>query len=159
MTTISAVTTQDDINSPSQLSIEAIQNYQIIYRWIITTSMSDDCQLTLLGIIIALKSIPSSERWTIIADNEAFIRIGEWIIEGVEGNVLKEDVEAFHKQQEPWCRLFDVLPKAVSFHYRSAPLRSANVQGTEAADTLALASELLSDKTPIIIQLIPGDVP
>jgi len=145
MTTLSITINRRHLQSGGQLSIHLKQGNRVNYFDIAATGM-DDYQLTLLGIIIALKPISHGEPLTITTDNEVVATTGQWIISDVDCDMVKEDVAAWNQHREVWQRLFSILPESVSFHYRSD--RPKHARRGVARDTAMEIVELVTEICP-----------
>ena len=158
MPIISIITTCNCTNSHSQLSIEAVQNNRNFCRWIITANIIDNYQLTLLGIIIVMKSVDHSEFLTITTDNETVAAIGQWILSEAECDVAKEDVDAWNRHQELWQKLFSLLPESVSFHYHGVGSKRVRrgVEPDMATEIVELVNELNPGGTLVVFSSSSG---
>ena len=146
MTALSITVNCRHLQSGGQLSIHIKQGNRVNSFGITATRM-DDYQLTLLGIIIAMKSVDHSESLTITTDNEAVASTGQWIISDADCEMLQEDVDAWNRHREIWQKLFSLLPESTSFHYRSnRPKRSRR---GAAQDTTTQIVELVNEFFPI----------
>ena len=158
MTTLSVTVNRRHLQSDGQLSIHLKQGNRVNDYTIAVSEIENDYQLTLLGVIIALKSVDHSDPLTITTDNEAVASIGQWITSDADCDMLQEDVEAWRRHQEVWQRLFSLLPESVFFHYRGDRTKRARRSASldTAAGIVEMINELCLGGTVVIVRTSSG---
>lgn len=80
--------------------------------------------LALRGVIRSLQNSIPDEPIAIIANDESFIRIGNWLVSEYDREEISaEEVRLFYEHRNSWRQLFSLTPSGVSFHYDNSPLR------------------------------------